>query len=237
MTKTKKASVMAVAAAVEEATVGDTLNITVEVENTGTDALEGGKLTLDHGEVSAGDGYSESSGTFATITKIESKQKATVKASYTVADGDASGLTIKATFVCGEVNVSGTAGPITVTKAEEKKSEVVATVKTEGSYLGVNYADLGTFQIDGLKITGQAKQATAQGWNGEGQDQTGYFIGLHFDNCKLLKTAKHPDGKPPDETGDWLLLLGEESPTLSWFKVEDNSGKEDEYTVSVTAAS
>lgn len=117
-----------------------------------------------------------------------------------------------------------------------KQSQVTVSTKTEGSYLGVNYADLGTFRVDGLKITGTAKQATAQGWNGEGQDKTGYFIGLHLDNCKLLKTANHPEGKPPDGTGDWLLLLGEESPTLSWFEVEDNAGKTDRYTVSVTAA-
>lgn len=225
------------AAAVENATVGDTLNITVEIQNTGTEALEGGKLTLDHGEVAAGEGYSESSGTFATITKIESKQKATVKGTYTVVDGDTSGLTIKATYVAGEVNVSGTAGPITVTKAAEKQSEVVATVKTEGTYLGVNYADLGTFKIDGLKITGQAKQATAQGWNGEGQDKTGYFIGLHLEGLKTLKTENHPEGKSPDVDNDWLILLGEESPTLTWIEVEDNSGKTDRYTVSVTAGS
>lgn len=118
----------------------------------------------------------------------------------------------------------------------EKQSEVVVSIKDDGSYLEVNYADLGTFQIDGLSITGTANQVTAKGWNGEGQDKTGYFIGLHFDNCKLLKTANHPEGKSPDETGDWLLSLGEESPTLSYFEVVDNADKSDRYTVSVTAA-
>lgn len=118
----------------------------------------------------------------------------------------------------------------------QPESEVVASVKTEGSYLGVNYADLGSFRIDGLKITGTAKQATAQGWNGGGQDKTGYFIGLHFDNCKSLATANHPEGKAPDGTGDWLLLLGEDAPTLEYIDVTDTKDKTDHYTVQVAAA-
>lgn len=146
--------------------------------------------------------------------------------------------TIRVTAKCVSKPAATCTTEITITgeAPSEKKSEVVASIKTEGSELGVNFADLGTFQIDGLKITGTAKQATAQAWNGEGQDKTGYFIGLHFDNCKKLYTAKHPEGKAPDHTGDWLILLGEESPTLAWFEVEDNSGQKDKYTVSVTAA-
>lgn len=120
---------------------------------------------------------------------------------------------------------------------EEKQSAVEASVKTEGTYLGVNYQDCGMFAINGLTITGVANRITAFQFDGAGGNRTGWFLPLHLENCKMIKTVNHPDGIANDGTSDWLICLGEGAePTFTTFTAVDNSDKEDVYTVSIMAA-
>lgn len=114
------------------------------------------------------------------------------------------------------------------------KGSARVTIKTAGEFLGVNFGTLGTFKVQGLSITGTSNKRKATGWDSSG-DKEGYFIGLHIDGAKKVATANHPDGLPLDETGDILLLLGEESPTLEYIDVTDKRDTTDKYTVSVNA--
>ena len=106
---------------------------------------------------------------------------------------------------------------------------------TIGAFKGLEYSSLGEFQIDGLKITGQAHKLTAQNWSGS-QSKEGYFLAIHADNAKKFATKNQPAGKDFDESGDVMILLGGASPSMTYIDITDNHEVTDRYSISVTAA-
>lgn len=120
---------------------------------------------------------------------------------------------------------------------EESEPSVTAKILTEGSFKDVTYKDAGTFQVSNRsrRITGTAIKRTAKEFSNG--NVSGYFLPIHFDGAKQIKTAKHPEGKAPDESGDFLVLLGEQSPTLSWIEAVDANGEATRFTVEIAASS
>lgn len=114
-------------------------------------------------------------------------------------------------------------------------------VETEGTRYGVDVSTLGTFNIEGNKITGQAKKVTVPDFNGQGKEQQGFFFATMIQpNTK----ARIRSGRVPErwvaldaegEDGFVLVFLGEEEPNQTpWIEIESGDGEVERYTVSVT---
>lgn len=114
---TKKSAQIMTIAAIEDAKVGDTINVEVSIENTGETDLSGAKLTSDKITWSAGDGYTHDDKT-ATITKLEKTDAATVKGSYVLVDGDKPSVTLSCTLKHGSFEKACTSEAITVSAQE-----------------------------------------------------------------------------------------------------------------------
>lgn len=122
-------------------------------------------------------------------------------------------------------------------ESTETVRPVHADLKRTGEMNGIDVSKLGAFFARGNTISGVANKVTVPEWSSQTpKEKQGYFVALHVDDAKTVKTASTPEGKSVDETGDILMLLGEESPEDKWIEIVDKQDDSVRYTFDVEAA-
>ena len=101
-------------------------------------------------------------------------------------------------------------------------------------------SELGTYEIQGTKITGTANRITEfKQFSSDENEQEGYYLAVDvepWDGVQIRSSRNSEKWTELKDDGIVVIFLGKDAPDLEWYETKDAKGGVIRYSVNVSAA-
>lgn len=120
----------------------------------------------------------------------------------------------------------------------ETPAPPAVTAAPEGEYLGVNFADLGDFKVEGTLISGTANETDCKKFSSNPDEQHGFYLGLNYEPLEgSYLTSSRTGVRKAADSDPWLIFLGKEAPdAVKTITIDHADGRRVVFDVDIAAA-